>query len=53
MIEETCTNCGTAIIVVDEPNVCMLCGRPLCSQCYDESPYCADCERPEQGEATC
>jgi hypothetical protein len=28
----------------DAPNVCMQCGEPLCPHCYDESPYCADCE---------
>jgi hypothetical protein len=49
---DQCVKCGFFFEWHDEPNVCMVCGEPLCPQCYDESSYCADCERPEQ-EATC
>ncbi len=42
-----CNRCGIELVVVDEPNVCMLCGEPLCSVCYDASPYCGRCETEE------
>ncbi len=42
-----CTRCGIELIVVDEPDACMHCGEPLCSFCYDASPYCGRCETEE------
>jgi hypothetical protein len=52
MISTDCTNCGAGI-VADEPNVCMMCGEPLCEHCYDESPYCKSCDEQEVRSGEC
>jgi hypothetical protein len=44
LVHTHCVNCD-ADIVAEEPNCCMVCGFPLCAECYDESPYCKECER--------
>ena len=47
MIEQQCTSCGEEWMfdpAFEEPNVCMVCGEPLCDRCYDASPYCPHCE---------
>ena len=47
MIEQQCASCGAQWMfdpAFEEPNVCMVCGEPLCDHCYDASPYCPHCE---------
>jgi hypothetical protein len=51
MEEAKCVNCGIVWGFnpsVEEPNVCMICGELLCSQCYDEDSYCAHCRKEQE-----
>jgi hypothetical protein len=47
MIYTDCTNCGAGIVEFD-PNCCMICGQPLCEDCYDESSYCRACGHADE-----
>jgi len=46
--ELVCANCELEIAGVDESDVCMHCGEPLCDTCYAKSPYCPACEEEMQ-----